>query len=302
MLVQRSSNARSFERRADIERVLASVSTEFLRDIVEKMSIPRHYEAQSDNNQLTAHWIAQQFRAYGYEVEMQGLYDNVVVRPHSSPNAPCALVGAHYDSTPHTSGADDNASAVAAMLACAKAVAEHAPQADICFVSFNREEDGLLGSLDFVEHVVEPAELKVCEAHILEMVGFCDHRPGSQTVPNGLPVQIPDTGDFLGLLANKDSTDPASAILRTAKTYLPDFPVMSLKVFAGIEKFFPVLGRSDHAPFWKAGLPAVMWTDTSEFRNPHYHQETDLPATLDYDFLRSVTQLLIASVFISASS
>jgi hypothetical protein len=72
--------------------------------------------------------------------------------------------------------------------------------------------------------------------------------------------------------------------------------VLGLKVYLGIEKYFPVLGRSDHAPFWKAGLPALMWTDTSEFRNPHYHQTTDTPDTLDYAFLRRVTQLLVAAV------
>jgi hypothetical protein len=59
---------------------------------------------------------------------------------------------------------------------------------------------------------------------------------------------------------------------------------------------FPVLLRSDHAPFWAAGIPATMWTDTSEFRNPYYHEPGDKPDTLDYDFLRAVTQLLIACV------
>jgi hypothetical protein len=39
-----------------------------------------------------------------------------------------------------------------------------------------------------------------------------------------------------------------------------------------------------------------MWTDTSEFRNHHYHRETDTPDTLDYDFLSAVTQILIATV------
>ena len=39
-----------------------------------------------------------------------------------------------------------------------------------------------------------------------------------------------------------------------------------------------------------------MWTDTSEFRNPFYHQPGDTPQTLDYAFLRSVSQLLIAAV------
>lgn len=39
-----------------------------------------------------------------------------------------------------------------------------------------------------------------------------------------------------------------------------------------------------------------MWTDTSEFRNPHYHQASDLPETLDYAFLTQVCQALTAVV------
>ena len=39
-----------------------------------------------------------------------------------------------------------------------------------------------------------------------------------------------------------------------------------------------------------------MWTDTAEFRNPHYHRPTDTPETLDYDFMAGVTRLLIHAV------
>jgi hypothetical protein len=42
-----------------------------------------------------------------------------------------------------------------------------------------------------------------------------------------------------------------------------------------------------------------MWTDTAEFRSPHYHQPTDTPDTLDYEFLQAVTRLLIAHVLAS---
>ncbi|HEY6330795.1 MAG TPA: M28 family peptidase, partial [Blastocatellia bacterium] len=64
--------------------------------------------------------------------------------------------------------------------------------------------------------------------------------------------------------------------------------------YFGAEKFLPVLRRSDHAPFWSAGIPAVMWTDTAEFRNPHYHLPSDTPDTLDYGFMASVTRSLIS--------
>jgi hypothetical protein len=40
----------------------------------------------------------------------------------------------------------------------------------------------------------------------------------------------------------------------------------------------------------------MRWTDTADFRNPNYHRATDMPETLDYGFLRCVTQLVIATV------
>ncbi len=302
MHVQYTSDAQPTTFDPRVMATVDEVSTSFLRDAVETIAVPRHYEREMENNRLTAHWIAGQLRSYGYETELQGEYANVVARSRHSSNTPRVLVGAHYDSVTDTPGADDNASAVAALLACAKALAENAPECPVCFVSFNREEDGLLGSSDFVKTVLVEGRMSVREAHILEMVGYCDHRAGSQAIPPGLPIRVPDRGDFLGILANKDSTAMASTVLQTARTYWPDFPVLSLKVFAGVEQLLPVLQRSDHMPFWMAGIPAILWTDTSEFRNHHYHQPTDTPDTLDYDFLRSVSQILIATILTSVQS
>lgn len=42
------------------------------------------------------------------------------------------------------------------------------------------------------------------------------------------------------------------------------------------------------------GLPALLWTDTGNFRNPHYHQPSDQPDSLDYGFMAEVTTLLCA--------
>jgi Zn-dependent M28 family amino/carboxypeptidase len=296
MLVQYSAGVIAAAHDPAIQRATDAVSKSFLRETVDTLSIPRHADLEPDNNRLTAYWIANQLQSCGYETDFQGEFANVIARPKQRHDSPWTIVGAHYDSVPGCPGADDNASAVAATLACAKALATHAPARPVSFVFFNREEDGMLGSADFVKQLIERKRMAVHEAHILEMVGYCDHKPGMQSLPQGLPIQVPDCGDFLGIIANKGSTALADSILQAAKSYRPDFPVLSLKVYVGIEQLLPVLLRSDHAPFWKAGIPAVMWTDTSEFRNHHYHQATDTPQTLDYDFLRAVTQVLIATV------
>ena len=117
-------------------------------------------------------------------------------------------------------------------------------------------------------------------------------------MPPGLPVLgARDVGDFLALLANRHSNGIAEDLLRLAASYIPEPPVAALKIYLGLERAFEHLNRSDHAPFWKAGIPSIMWTDTSEFRNPHYHLASDTPDTLDYDFMSQVTRLALARVY-----
>jgi hypothetical protein len=55
----------------------------------------------------------------------------------------------------------------------------------------------------------------------------------------------------------------------------------------------PDVRLSDHSPFWDAGFNAVMLTDTSFMRNPHYHQSSD---TLDLPFLLAVIDGLEAAI------
>jgi Zn-dependent M28 family amino/carboxypeptidase len=301
MRVLHSSYAPSDLSDKRVKELLNSVSEAYLREAVETISIPRHYLTESRNNKFVARWITDELRSSGYEAWREGAWGNVIALSRNGVSDQIILIGAHYDSVPRTPGADDNASAVAAMLACAKAIAEHELATPVCFVAFNCEEDGLVGSSDFVTSWLPQSELKIRQAHILEMVGYCQRTAGSQQIPTGLPVRVPDIGDFLGILGNRKSGAVVDHVLTQAKTYLPEMPVIGLKVYLGVEKYLPVLGRSDHGPFWRANIPAVMWTDTAEFRNPNYHQVTDTPDTLDYTFLRQVSQLLL-SVVLSARS
>lgn len=262
-----------------------------LRGWVEELSMPRHFYYESNANRWTALWLADRLREWGYEVAFHGESRNVIATPPGL-RGPAVLVGAHYDSAPGCPGADDNASAVAAMLAVAEACAGEAVRPAVVFAGFNREEDGLIGSTEFVRETLPTLPWRVSDAHILEMVGFASDEPGSQRVPQGLPIKLPDTGDFLGLLANGKSARLLAAILAHARGALPEFPVLGLEARLGLERLLPVLQRSDHVPFWDKGIPAVMWTDTSEFRNPHYHLESDTPETLDYEFMHRVVHLL----------
>jgi Zn-dependent M28 family amino/carboxypeptidase len=292
MKVSYSSSRRPRPTDAQINSILHEVSADSLRQFVERISFPRHYLAEHRANLRARDLLLAQLQKFGYQPEFQGSYDNIVA---VTGEGPYLLLGAHYDSVPGTPCADDNGSAVAACLECARLVQEH-EIGGVMIVLFNREEDGLLGSQEFVAAIPQSG-YEIAEAHIFEMVGYCTTAPGSQRMPPGLPgIVAPDVGDFLALLANRHSNGIAEQLLKLAASYLPQFPVIALKLYLGIEKYLGHLNRSDHAPFWQAGIPAIMWTDTSEFRNQNYHQATDTPETLDYQYLSRVTQLAFARV------
>src|SRR5438552_1601526 len=229
MLTKHASEALAGKPSAGVRSLMDSVSEADLRSWVERLSVPRHYVLEPEENEGVALWIAAQLQSWGYTVRMQGEWRNVVAMPRENPG-PLTLVGAHYDSVGGCPGADDNASAVAAMLGCAKAFSALRPAPSVCFVSFNREEDNLLGSQDFVQWLGVQKKLRIGSAHVLEMVGFATDEPASQRIPPGLPVNVPSTGNFLGLLANQNSKRMLGDVLQLASTYLPALPVIGLHV------------------------------------------------------------------------
>jgi hypothetical protein len=277
-----------------VAKILSDVSSENLRAFVKMFAFPRNFFAESDANRRARDSLLRLARAFGYRPAVQGDHDNIVLTSPGPADAPFVLLGAHYDSVPGTPGADDNASAIAVCLECARLVARHKIGA-VMVVFFNGEEDGLIGSGEFVASLAKRAARPVSEAHIFEMVGYRSRTPGSQKLPRGLPIPFaPDVGDFLALLANRGSNAISDQLIGLAARYVPQCPVIALQIYFGIERAFADLTRSDHAPFWKSGIPAIMWTDTSEFRNPHYHRQSDMPDTLDYDFMAEVTRLALA--------
>ena len=204
--------------------------------------------------------------------------------------APALLVGAHYDTVPGCPGADDNASAVAALLTAARVLAESPPRRPVHLVAFALEEYGFLGS-EVTARQLDPA---ACRGMIsLEMLGYTDRRPGSQHYP--APVDAagyPDTGDFIAVVGNEASAGLVASLVSGMKQSVPELGVESL-VVPGQGEALPDVRRSDHVPFWERGIPAVMLTDTAQFRNPHYHQPSDTLDTLDLPFLAQVTEALI---------
>jgi aminopeptidase YwaD len=67
---------------------------------------------------------------------------------------PCSvIVGGHYDTVAGTQGASDNATGTAVTLELARLQAQRGNPEQACFIAFSGEEEGLLGSQYYVEHL-----------------------------------------------------------------------------------------------------------------------------------------------------
>jgi hypothetical protein len=204
------------------------------------------------------------------------------------------VVGAHYDSVavPGCVGADDNASAVAGLLALARRFATRSTRRTIRFVAFVNEEppffqsDGM-GSLAYAQRCRERDE-DIVGMLCLEMIGYYTDAAGSQQYPLPFSLFYPDTGNFIAFVANPASRTLLRRVIGTFRE-TTRFPSEG----AAVPGWIPGVSFSDHWSFWRNDYPAVMVTDTAMFRYPWYHTAHDNPEWLDYDRMARVTTGLV---------
>jgi Zn-dependent M28 family amino/carboxypeptidase len=165
-------------------------------------------------------------------------------------------------------------------------------------VAFDLEEYGVVGANRFIRANGTSAIVAVVN---LDAVGYASHEPGSQKAPPGLSLR--DKGDFIAVLANAQASSHLSRVARLSGRLPASIDMLGLLTpddahFPGLRDFL----RSDHAPFWRRGIPALFFTDTASFRNSRYHTIKDTPETLDYDFLQRAAQLIVGTVHALATA
>ena len=202
---------------------------------------------------------------------------------------PPILIGAHYDAVPGTP---------VALLELARTFAAEPPRYPVRLVAFDMEEYGLLGSAAYAE-VLKQQQQPLRLMLSLEMLGYCDPTPGSQTYPPGLKYFYPNRGDFVALVGNWRTIPDLIRLSRQMRRV----GVPSQWLPAGQRGLLvPATRLSDHSPFWDRGYRALMVTDTSFLRNPHYHRASDRIETLDLDFLTGVWSVASLVIHTTTSS
>lgn len=212
---------------------------------------------------------------------------------------------AHHDTVNGSPGADDNGSGVVALLELARLLAGRRFRHTVVLAAPDFEEIGLIGSGALVPRLMARYTLQA--VIVFDAIGYADPAPGAQAVPPGLDRIYP--GQLRRLRSRGNAGDTVLGIYRGISNGLIREWARCLAATLGRERILllrdpldlPILGRlaarlpaarnfsrSDHVPFWRASIPAILATDSGNFRNPNYHRPTDLPATLDYETLAGI--------------
>lgn len=268
-----------------------------LRSHVDALAVDigvRHAKV-GDSLRRAAKYILVQFIRRGYAVSMEsfqfdGVSQQIVVAEIFGQTRPeeIIVIGAHYDTVSDSAGADDNASGIAALLEIASMLKDVPMDRTVRFVAFpNEEYHGEdwrnMGSYHHAKRSFDRGD-KIVGMISLEMLGYFSNEPESQKYPFPFNLFYPDRGNFIGFVGNSKSKEWVREVVGQFRE-LVAFPSEG----AAPPERFEDISRSDHWSYWQFGCPALMVTDTSNFRFPHLHGMEDTPDKLDFDSMARIT-------------
>lgn len=230
----------------------------------------------------------------------------IAMKLGTDPSLAPVLITAHWDTVANTTGLNDNASGTAGVLEAARVLQGLSFKRTIIYVLFAFEEDWFLGSQAYVDTLDQAPHAVVN----LEMIGFTSEIQNSLPITGNLidfPVPssdaIPRTGDFILIVGNNEAKNLGLDFCRIADAFTPDlkYYFLSTDQQVGNNPFLGDLQRSDHNPFWGLSAPAVMITDTADFREgTPYHTPEDTIDKIDFPFMINVIKASIATVCLQA--
>ena len=288
--------------KGQMKHVKAENLKEHVYTIVEKFD-DRVY-SNMEMLDATAKYIYDEFLKYSNDVsyqtyELKDFVDNEVfeyknVIANFKGTGTCSdgllIVGGHYDTFGGHAGANDNTSAVAALLELARVLKMNPPKCDVQLVSYTLEEPPAfgtekMGSFIHAQRLKEKG-VKVKLAIALDMIGFYSDEPNSQMYPVPfMDFYYPTKANFISIVSNFSNI----LEVREAKNIFKEssnLPVYSINAPAMI----PGIDFSDHRNYWKFDYPALMISDTAFYRSSNYHTEDDTPDTLDYEKMAKVVE------------
>jgi Zn-dependent M28 family amino/carboxypeptidase len=281
---------------------------------VSAQRVRRDIEAIAGNRPPgSVHWrdvqtrCARTFDEMGFEVELHRYSTGVnVVGTKAGTSAERVVIGAHYDHIPGCEGADDNASGTAGVLELSRVLAGGSYARTLVVACWDEEERGLVGSKAWAAHAHARGDRMVLYVNF-DAIAYTNHEPGSQSIPAGFDIlfgeeaqRLIDQGsraDFIAVIVDGRARPFADVFAAHADPLALPYAILEIPQLLLVAPLAVDLRRSDHASFWDHDVPALMLTDTANFRSPAYHCKgiDDTVGTLDVPFAVKVVRAAAAT-------
>lgn len=286
---------------SEFEQLIYSVSKDKIKSWLLNLSSfhTRHTKSKYINE--VAEWLRMEFKKMGYdnnEIFFHNYNENIdgknyelknVICKKNGINNQCILVCAHYDSRikdladfeSRSPGANDNASGVSAILEMARIINKQNLEYTVQFALFSGEEQGLLGSKNYAKFVKEN-NIDIYRLINLDMIAYPKLNPGTiiierdnHTNPQHNQVQ-----------ENDNASIEFGKVMADMSSYYTDLKVNLDSIW-----------NSDYEPFEAEGIVVIGAYDGSadENQNSHYHDISDEPSLIDWNYLTLVTKTVLAT-------
>ncbi|HXT83346.1 MAG TPA: M28 family peptidase [Verrucomicrobiae bacterium] len=283
----------------EIESILKMVSTDTIKSWVLKLSSYHTRHSKSKYIHDIADWLRGEFVSMGYDdVDFHTYTENIDGNNYNLQNVycnkngikdKCILICAHYDSRmkilddseSRAPGANDNASGVSAILEIARIVKNHRLEYPLQFVLFSGEEQGLLGSKHYAKFVKDN-NVNIYRLINLDMIAYPAFNPGK------IIIELDNN--------NKPEHNQVKENDQDSIEFGKEMADMS--VYTDLQINLGSIYDSDYEPFEAEGFVVIGAYDGSaqEDQNPHYHDSSDTPDLIDWNYLTSVTKMVLATI------
>lgn len=228
-------------------------------------------------------WAHGQLKGMGYTANIEnisvndGTSHNIIAdkQGQHSDTKNLVIVTAHLDSVNHEGGdmanapgADDNGSGSAGLIEIAYVLKEFPTKHDLRFILFGGEEQGLLGSKQYIRNLSSFDKSRIRAVINMDMIG-------SLNTP--IPTVLLEGAAISQSVINE--------LAEAAATYT------SLKVQTSLDPF-----ASDHVPFIEANIPAVLTIEGEDEANHNEHTLSDTLDLINYELALDILKMNVAFI------
>lgn len=243
-----------------------------------RLSTSAHYTEAATwaREQLATHYLT---RTEVIEIQGRSSLNVIAEKPGSGfGTRGVVLVVAHLDSInqrdgpeARAPGADDNASGSAGLIEIARVLGDQEHDHDLRCILFGGEEQGLLGSRQYLANLPEGERARIRAVLNMDMIGVHNLEGPRSVLVEGAAL--------------------SSALVEKLEQAALDYTSLMVQI-----SFSPF--ASDHVSFIQAGIPAVLTIEGADSSNEAVHSEHDTLERIDLELALEILRMNIA--FISA--